>query len=84
MAFTCSPWTGKTTVARIIGKIFKKLDVFAKGHFVETSRVDLVGHTAVKTSDTIKRAFDGVLFIDEAYSLYADSGRDFGHEAWQL
>jgi SpoVK/Ycf46/Vps4 family AAA+-type ATPase len=85
MDFAGSPGTGKTTVARIIGRIFKKLGILSKGHFVEVSREDLVGkyvgHTAVKTAEKIKEAEGGILFVDEAYSLASESRVDFGYEA---
>jgi stage V sporulation protein K len=85
MIFTGSPGTGKTTVARIIGRLFKALDVLPKGHLVEVERADLVGeyigHTAQKTREVIKRAMGGVLFIDEAYSLARGGEKDFGKEA---
>lgn len=83
--FTGNPGTGKTTVARILAKIYKRLGVVSKGHLVETDRSGLVaeyvGQTAVKTNKIIDSALDGVLFIDEAYSLIAGSGQDFGKEA---
>lgn len=83
--FTGNPGTGKTTVARILAKIYKKLGVVSKGHLVETDRAGLVaeyvGQTAVKTNKIIDSALDGVLFIDEAYSLISKSENDYGKEA---
>ena len=85
LLFLGSPGTGKTEVARLIGKIFKAIGILKKGHFVETDRSQLVGeyigHTAPKTLDVCNKALDGVLFIDEAYSLSNELERDFGHEA---
>ena len=83
--FTGNPGTGKTTVARVVAKIYKELGILKKGHLVETDRSGLVagyvGQTALQTNKIIDSALDGVLFIDEAYSLYSSSENDYGHEA---
>lgn len=85
MMFKGNPGTGKTTVARLIGKLFQKVGVLSKGHLIECERADLVGeyigHTAQKTRDLIKKALGGILFIDEAYSLGRGGEKDFGKEA---
>lgn len=86
MVFTGSPGTGKTTVARLVSRIFKSLDILKKGHLVETDRSGLVGqyvgHTEMKTNEMINKALDGILFIDEAYALLkGGSENDFGKEA---
>ena len=83
--FTGNPGTGKTTVARIIANIYAEMGVLKKGHLVETDRSGLVaeyvGQTAVKTNKVIDKALDGVLFIDEAYSLATGDQIDYGREA---
>ena len=83
--FTGNPGTGKTTVARILAEIYREMGVVKKGHLVETDRSGLVaeyvGQTAVKTNKIIDSALDGVLFIDEAYSLVQGGEKDYGREA---
>lgn len=85
MIFKGNPGTGKTTIARIVAKLFQKMGVLSKGHLIEVERADLVGeyigHTAQKTRDLVKKAMGGVLFIDEAYSLARGGEKDFGKEA---
>ncbi|MNC18344.1 Stage V sporulation protein K [compost metagenome] len=85
MVFSGNPGTGKTTVARIVGSIFQAMGILQKGHVVEVDRSDLVaeyvGQTAVKTMGKLKEAYEGVLFIDEAYSLTRSTDHDFGIEA---
>lgn len=85
MIFTGNPGTGKTTIARLVSKYLKAIGVLSGGQLVEVSRGDLVGkyvgHTAPLTMQVIKSAIGGVLFIDEAYSLYRGKDDSFGLEA---
>ena len=85
MVFKGNAGTGKTTVARIIGNIYRELGVLSTGQFIECDRSSLVGtyvgHTAQKTKAKIEEALGGILFIDEAYSLMQGGENDFGKEA---
>ena len=85
LAFTGNPGTGKTTVARIVGRIYKQLGLLSSGHFIEVSRTDLIagyqGQTALKVKSVIDKAKGGVLFIDEAYSITENEHTDsYGRE----
>jgi probable Rubsico expression protein CbbX len=89
MCFTGNPGTGKTTVALRMAEILHRLGYVEKGHLVSVTREELVGqyvgHTAPKTKDVLKRAYGGVLFIDEAYYLHRpDNERDYGQEAIEI
>ncbi len=89
MSFTGNPGTGKTTVALRTSEILQRLGYLERGHVVSVTHEDLVGqyvgHTAPKTKDVLKRAYGGVLFIDEAYYLHRpENERDYGQEAIEI
>ncbi len=83
--FSGNPGTGKTTIARIVAQIYKCLGVITQGQLIETDRSKLIGEwegqTAVKTNKVVDSAINGILFIDEAYSLVGSTQDDFGKEA---
>merc|ERR1719453_836681 len=86
MIFSGNPGTGKTTVARIVAELLGSMGLIRKGHLVEADRASLVagysGQTALKTRQVVEQAMGGVLFIDEAYALVSEDGKDsFGKEA---
>ncbi len=90
LVFTGNPGTGKTTIAKMMGALYKKMGLLTKGHVISADRADLVGEyigqTAPKVKEVIEKARGGILFIDEAYSLArsADDNKDFGREVIEM
>jgi len=85
LVFTGTPGTGKTTVARLVARLYRTIGVLSKGQLVEASRADLiagyVGQTALKVQEVVRKSIGGILFIDEAYALAPEGPWDFGNEA---
>ena len=85
LVFTGNPGTGKTTIARILARLYKQIGVLSKGQLIEVDRSGLVagyvGQTATKTAEKLEEAYGGILFIDEAYTLASGQANDFGQEA---
>ena len=85
LVFTGNPGTGKTTVARLVARLYRTIGVLSKGQLVEATRADLiagyVGQTALKVQEVVRKAIGGILFIDEAYALAPEGPWDFGNEA---
>ncbi len=85
LVFTGNPGTGKTTVARLVARLYRTIGVLTKGQLVEASRADLiagyVGQTALKVQDVVRKSIGGILFIDEAYALAPEGPWDYGNEA---
>ena len=89
LVFMGNPGTGKTTVARLLARLYHSIGVLSRGQLVEVDRSGLVagfvGQTALKTQEVVRKAIGGVLFIDEAYALVnQENGNDFGHEAIEV